>query len=124
MDKKIVYILNENMLKSTEARRKILEILLKSKKPISYEQIKSNLSMDKATFYRNMQTFEKHFIVSKFESAHRVWHYELKKSNHAHFICNECENIECIELKKPLEIQSCEVQNITIKGKCKKCLKK
>ncbi len=124
MDKKIELLLSEKKLKITDARKKILKILLGSKKPLNYEQIKlnTNLNMDKATFYRNMQTFEKKSIVSKFESKDRVWHYEISKHNHAHFMCNECKKIECIDLKSPLYLPFHEIKNITLKGTCKECL--
>lgn len=41
---------------------------MSSKRPICYDDIKSNLSMDKATFYRNITKFEDEHIISSFES--------------------------------------------------------
>lgn len=126
MDEKIELLLNSNGLKITKTRCILLQTLFKSSAPMSYEQIKSKMpfSMDKATFYRNMQTFEKKGLINKFESKDRVSHYELGKGNHAHFMCEECQKIACIDMKVPFDLGEYHVTNITLKGKCKACINK
>ncbi len=49
---------NFSNIKLTSARKSILDILINSSKPLSYEDIKDKISMDKATFYRNITIFE------------------------------------------------------------------
>lgn len=126
MNKKVESKLTSVGLKVTEARCAILDILISYKSPQNYEQIKSKMSMkmDKATFYRNMQAFEKKGLINKFESKKRVWHYELGKANHAHFMCGDCEEILCLDLEIPKSLIKCEISSIAIKGRCENCIKK
>ncbi len=123
MNEKIISILNSANLKITDARCALLGVLLENKTPQNYEQIKKQLpfSMDKTTFYRNMQTFEKKEIINKFESKDRVWHYEIGADTHAHFMCEVCSKIECLELEIPQSLKTYKVSTVTLKGKCKDC---
>ncbi len=124
IDEKIISILTNANLKITEARCELLKILLSANAPQNYEQIKAKLSfpMDKTTFYRNMQTFEKKALINKFESKDRVWHYEIGSDTHAHFMCEVCSKIECLELDIPPLLKGYEVSTVTLKGKCDECL--
>ena len=47
-------IIKTKQMKLTTARIVLLEIFKTGNKPLSYEDIKSDISMDKATFYRNI----------------------------------------------------------------------
>ena len=58
---------NFSNIKLTSARKSILDILINSSKPLSYEDIKDKISMDKATFYRNITIFEEGNIINSFE---------------------------------------------------------
>ncbi len=109
-------------IKLTTARRAILEVLVNSKKPLAYEDIKNNLSMDKATFYRNITKFEEEGIVSSFESNDKKRYFEVQKTKHSHFICNVCSKIECIHEKLDIDIKNHQIDNIIIKGICPNCL--
>lgn len=109
-------------IKLTTARRAILEILIDSKKPLCYEDIKDNLSMDKATFYRNIIKFEEEGIISSFESNDKKRYFEIQKIKHSHFICNVCSKIECVHEKPDFNISGYQIDNIIIKGICPNCL--
>jgi len=114
-------ISNFTNIKLTNARKSILEILITSNKPLSYEDIKAKISMDKATFYRNITIFEEEGIVDSFESNDKKRYFEIKKSQHSHFICNNCSKIECIHENINLNLQNYKIDNIILKGKCKEC---
>jgi len=116
-------ITNETKLKLTTARKAILEILLESKRPLCYEDIKDQLSMDKATFYRNITKFEEENILSSFESNDKKRYFEIQKIKHSHFICSVCSKIECIHENLDLNLVGYQVDNIIIKGICPNCLK-
>jgi len=116
-------ITNETNIKLTTARKAILEILLKHDKPLCYEDIKDKLSMDKATFYRNISKFEEEDIISSFESNDKKRYFEIQKTKHSHFICSVCSKIECIHEKLDLNLEGYRVDNIIIKGICPACLK-
>lgn len=115
--------LNAHHIKPTSARCAILEVLEGASSPLSYEQIKMQMTrvMDKATFYRNMARFEESGIVSKFESDDRKWYYELGSMEHAHFICENCHEISCMDIPVPSFAQGNTVKSVILKGTCKTC---
>ncbi len=111
----------QHRLKMTDARRTLLRVLQEAKSPMSYEQMKPVMeqTMDKATFYRNMAKFEALDIVTKFESDDRKWYFELSKGMHAHFICEACHQITCMDVN--LGVVEGDVKSIVLKGTCKEC---
>jgi Fe2+ or Zn2+ uptake regulation protein len=111
-------------IKLTNARKSILELLINSNKPLSYEDMKDFISMDKATFYRNITIFEEENIINSFESNDKKRYFEIKKNQHSHFICSSCSRIECIHEKLELNLPEYKIENIIIKGICKFCLSK
>lgn len=111
-------------IKLTTARKSILEIMINSNKPLSYEDMKDFISMDKATFYRNITIFEEENIINSFESNDKKRYFEIKKNQHSHFICSSCSRIECIHEKLELNLPEYKIENIIIKGICKFCLSK
>ncbi|AXH12851.1 Fur family transcriptional regulator [Halarcobacter bivalviorum] len=117
-------IANKSNVKLTTARRAILEILIKNSHPLSYEDIKDELSMDKATFYRNISIFEDENIITSFESNDRKRYFEIQKNVHSHFICTNCSKIECIHEKPTFNLVGYKIDNIVIKGICPNCLHK
>lgn len=119
---KIEDLINKKNLKLTTARKEILNILLDSNKPISYEDVKDDISMDKATFYRNIIKFEENGLISTFESNDKKRYYEIQENNHAHFICSKCSNIECLHEEINISLRNHLIENIIIKGICQNCL--
>jgi Fur family transcriptional regulator, ferric uptake regulator len=121
MSEQLQKVFQEYDIKFTTARASILEVLKVANSPLSYEQIKEKMSvvMDKATFYRNIAKFEALGMVHKFESDDRKWYFELSSTTHAHFICEQCHKITCMEVD--LGNVEGEVTSIVLKGTCKEC---
>lgn len=111
----------KHKIKHTHARLAIIEVLKEAKSPLNYEQIKAKMSlaMDKATFYRNIAMFEASGMIHKFESDDRKWYFELSSTMHAHFICDACHQIKCIEIN--MDTLEEDVKSIVLKGTCKEC---
>lgn len=109
-------------IKLTNARTSILEILACATKPLSYEEIKDKVSMDKATFYRNITKFEEEDLINSFESNDKKRYFEIAKAPHAHFICSNCSSIECLDEKANFKLEGYKIDNIIIKGICSTCL--
>ena len=118
---KIETIVKEKNIKLTTARKELLNIFLRSSKPISYEDIKDSINMNKATFYRNVSKFEEEDIVHSFESNDKKRYYEIQATPHAHFICNNCNTIECLKDEISLDIKNHIVTDILVKGICQEC---
>ena len=117
-------MINENFsnIKLTSARKSILDILINSSKPLSYEDIKDKISMDKATFYRNITIFEEGNIINSFESNDKKRYFEIKRVAHFHFICSSCSKIECIHKEIEIKLDNHQIDTIIIKGLCCDCL--
>ncbi|QOG11829.1 Fur family transcriptional regulator [Arcobacter sp. FWKO B] len=109
-------------IKPTNARIELVTILKKSTKPISYDDIKDSLSMDKATFYRNIILFEEEGLVNSFESNDKKRYYEITSNPHPHFVCKVCNKIECLA-KLMIDLPQHRIDNVTISGICRNCLK-
>lgn len=108
-------------IKLTTARKEILEIFIDASRPLSYRDIASMISMDKATFYRNVSIFEEQNIMSSFESNDKKRYFEIAKVAHGHFICNLCNQVECLQSDMDLKLEGYLVENIIIKGLCPQC---
>lgn len=124
MKKALEKLIKEKSLRITAARKAILDILLSSKKPLSYDEIKSklNIKMDKTTFYRNISKFEEKKIVHKIESENKRSYFGLNIVPHSHFICKKCGEIFC--MKEDMDIKAPNgfiVDDVVLRGICKKC---
>jgi Fur family ferric uptake transcriptional regulator len=114
-------IIKNKKIKLTTARIALIEIFKNAKQPLSYEDIKIDISMDKATFYRNISLFEEEGIVNSFESNDKKRYFELKLKPHAHFVCIECNKVECLE-DLDITLDGYLINNVIVNGKCKACL--
>lgn len=115
---KLEEITKNSTFRITKARNEILNTLMSASKPMSYDEF--NLSMDKATFYRNVAKFEEENLINKFESDDKKWYFEIVSQPHAHFICKTCKSVECIS-KINMDMDGYLVQSIILKGICRKC---
>ena len=135
LEKKIRQILNSASLARTRPRTKILEVLLKSQKPLTPKQITEYLgenSPDKVTIYRSLEKFIKKGFVHKAYLDRKKWYYELsgncmEKQCHPHFICSKCGKTFCLKgsfmplvegLKKGFVVHR---QQVRIEGLCSLC---
>ncbi len=119
---KIREIIKDKNLKLTPARVEILEILVEQNRPISYEDIRYKLSMDKATFYRNISKFEESSIIRSFEANDKKRYFSLEENFHPHFVCTKCNTISCLSDKNLINMEGYKIESIIIKGICPKCL--
>jgi Fur family ferric uptake transcriptional regulator len=119
---KAINLIKDKNIRLTHAREELLGIFVSSTKPLSYEDVKDEISMDRATFYRNISKFEQEGILNSFESNDKKRYFEIQKKPHAHFICKICNAILC--LYEPIEpnLEGYEVDNIIIQGTCKSCV--
>ncbi len=122
--KNIEALVSNTNIKLTSARVAILEVFAKTSKPLSYEDVKEDLLMDKATFYRNISKFEEENIINSFESNDKKRYFEIKKNAHSHFICSLCSKVECLSERSNIELPGYKIENVIIKGICQICMNK
>ena len=120
---KTIDILNNHSLKRTSCREGIIEVIMTSNQALSENEIRERLSgnYDRTTFYRTFKTLEEHGII-KFAIDNSIIH----NKGHAHFYCNECHTVKCLEsvvvkeIKLPEGYTKAETE-ILIKGICAVC---
>ncbi len=117
---KIETLIKEKNIKLTTARVKLLERLQESDRPLCYEEIRHDISMDKATFYRNISKFEEEGILNAFESNDKKRYFEIKQTPHAHFVCVTCNGVECVQ-NIEFTLPQYAIQNVIINGICPGC---
>ncbi|PID83597.1 Fur family transcriptional regulator [Candidatus Campbellbacteria bacterium] len=115
-------------MKLTEKRKWILSVLKKSKKTLSASDIFSQVeNIDLATVYRTLDFFEKENLVNKYNFGNKEFFYEIKKENHQHAFCTNCQKVLHFDLKdeellKLIKIKNFDVKEVEVivKGSCKK----
>lgn len=108
-------------LRLTSTRKALISCFSDTNRPLSYDDVRASLEMDKTTFYRNMHTFETAGLIRKIESDDKKWYFEIAEAVHPHFICEACHNIECLETSAVFSLPGYTVDNIIYKGTCRSC---
>ena len=100
--------LEQRGLRKTAFRIELLGLFANTRSSLSIEDIKSKLgkSTDKVTIYRAIDAFEKNGLIHRVPDRSNLARYalclndckaEAHVHNHAHFICNVCDETFCIE---------------------------
>lgn len=132
-------VLKGKGLKVTKARLAILDLISKSKIPLTAESIseqlkKRNKNINKATVYRTLASFIEEKILKKVDFRKGFAFFELIQKHHHHIVCIRCDTIEDFENKKMEKVLGKIARNsskfINIKdhslelfGLCKNCSK-
>ncbi len=106
-------ILKKSGLKQTETRVSLLEVLSRSKKPLSANEIFKSISgagADKVTVYRTLDTLEEKGLIKRVATGEREAKYELIQhaDDHHHVICLKC--------KKVADFTGCDAENLIKKA--------
>lgn len=121
--------------RSTPARMRVLTTLLGLKGAASHHDIDAAMHgapVDKVTLYRVLDWLVAHGLAHKVSGEDRVWRFRANGSRetahqHAHFQCNNCEQVVCLE-NVPVSSQVAvpsgfrtEEAELTLRGVCDKC---
>ncbi|HEY1686370.1 MAG TPA: transcriptional repressor [Tepidisphaeraceae bacterium] len=89
-------------LRHTPVRAGALEVLAKSKSPLSAPQILSQLpaNTDNVTLYRTLNTLTGKRLLHRVRGDDQIWRYGIgdgtARHEHAHFVCDECGAVQCL----------------------------
>jgi Fur family ferric uptake transcriptional regulator len=122
-------------LRRTRGRVAILKVLAAAKKPLTREEIASDLGqkgLNKVTIYRALERFVKVGLVHKAFLHNRTWHFELadnctKSQCHPHFTCTDCGTTHCLTevslpmAKSPHKGFVVDRQRVQLEGLCPEC---
>lgn len=126
-------ILNSHSLKRTSCREGIIEVVMTAKQALSENEIRERLAgnYDRTTFYRSFKRLEEHNIIHKIVVDNQLVKYALHntvthKDEHAHFYCNECNTVQCMDNIPVKRYQLPEgflegETEVLIKGVCANC---
>lgn len=124
-------------LRVTRSRLDVIQSLTASPVPSSALDVLSSLSgrsLDRVTVYRTLNSLVDHGLAHRIDPGDRVWRYGLlgdAHTEHAHFVCDECGNISCLEdatirvsIKGSKESERFKVtqRDVYLHGTCEKCM--
>lgn len=131
--------LHQKGLRVTPLRMSLLESLKNADGPKTVTEMKKDLNKNgfqpnKTTLYRQIESLIHAGLVQEVQLKTGIQHYEMQVEHHHHFVCQKCDEIECIE-DEPLEnaIHSLEDQmkkrgmtvyehNFSFTGICNQCI--
>lgn len=128
-------------LAATPHRVMVVEILGSSPSPLTPQEIFMALKrahpMNRVTLYRILDLLVGSGLVERISAGDRTFRYALAvrspHSEHAHFYCNDCGNLECLSFQAlPLDVGALQKRlpalilrvEIRLDGICKNCLKR
>ena len=96
-------ILKEKGLSNTGPRKRILEILIGHKGPLSASEVYQKLEFEglchnESTVYRNLQKFLEADMIQTFTLNDGIARFEFKKGHHHHIVCIKCKKMDCLNL--------------------------
>jgi len=133
-------------LKVTIPRLAVLRVLRGAKGPMTHGEVWEALAaqgLDKATVYRNLLDLARVGLARRSDHGDHAWRFEAAKQDptlrgsshreivdeHAHFVCNECGTVECLDevtvqtarsTRVPRALRKQQVE-ILVKGRCDSC---
>ncbi|MCC9645231.1 transcriptional repressor [Rhodopirellula sp. JC740] len=123
-------------LRATPARIATLQLLRRSKSPLTHALVADDLSslgVDKATVFRNLNDMVDAGLLRRTEVGDHVWRFETidpdaeHGGGHPHFLCIDCGTVSCLDDVKltagsrRASEQFGEVTEILLRGHCNDC---
>ena len=89
----------------TRTRVAVIDVLLGSQHPLSHDEIAAaldgeHIAHDRVTLYRALEWLVEQGIAQRIASGERAWRFEIRRGGehrHAHFHCERCGQILCLE---------------------------
>lgn len=131
--KEILDNLKQQGFRFTPIRGAILDLLIKSSKPFSCQEIQKHfkLKANKTTFYRELEFLRDKKIIEEFKLDDGIRRYEILSKHHHHAICIKCRKVKCVELNRDIKSQEMEIEknnkfkiishSLEFYGLCPKC---
>ena len=129
-------ILESKQIAVTKHRVAILNSFINYGKPITLKTLRlDNPLIDRITLFRALSVLEQKKIIHKITlEKGRVLYALCKekcnkqedcKHNHIHFLCNQCDDVTCLEIEKfpKINVPDFLINNLNINasGICEKC---
>ncbi len=123
-------------LRATPARVATLQLLREASSPVTHAEVAEHLSdlgVDKATAFRNLNDMAEAGLVRRTELGDHVYRFEEigpdeeAADAHPHFLCTECGTVSCLDnvkltagsLRESSKVG--DVAEILLRGRCNNC---
>ena len=133
-------VLREKGLARTGTREAVFAVLAEANRPLTVKEVLSGVrrtgSIDKATAYRTLHTFEEVGAVRRVPVGDGVTRYGLAlmpfHPPHAHFVCSKCRVVSCVEglstrrlmgAARKVTDERPEDVSVVLVGTCSRCSK-
>lgn len=121
--------------RATPTRTAVLDTLLHAGQPLSHDEIGESLAIrgiphDRVTLYRTLDWLVSHGLAHRVAGADRVWRFNAlpdEQHSHAHFHCEHCRGVFCLESLQPAMAASLPAgfslqrAELNVHGRCPKC---
>ena len=129
-------IIKESGLTTTKIRKRVLNVFLKSQKPISLKQVRELIGdVDRVTLFRVLSVFEKkniiHIInIGDNQKLYALCNHECETNsshnhNHIHFQCDDCNDVLCVPINQfpKFIVPGYMINNVSVNasGQCVNC---
>jgi len=129
-------ILREHNLSVTDARKSVLEVFLKTKKPLTVKDFRKKKkfeAINESSIYRNLSKLEDAGIIQPVPGAGEFQSYELVPNghhHHHHISCVKCKTVQCLDmcgLEKRMQTMADSVgflltgHSLQLMGVCSNC---
>jgi Fur family ferric uptake transcriptional regulator len=131
-------VLYKHGLRKTAFRKELLSLFHDVNSSLTAEEIKNKVgaTKDKVTIYRALDSFEKGGLIHRVPDKNNLTRYALCQTecgidehvhNHAHFICDNCNETFCIDDVEVPKIKSSKgftikSSKLTLEGSCTDCI--
>lgn len=117
-------------LRVTYVRVQVLELLDQASRPASHGDIEAlaSVPIDKVTLYRTLDRLVEAKLLRRAVGEDRVTRFSPLSSGehdeHAHFHCDDCGKVYCLEMKVPKTLkvpEGFDVETLDLHGHCSNC---
>jgi len=121
MQQEIKEQFEQSGLRLTKLRKAMIGVFARAKKPLTVPEIinllnKKELYPNKTSIYRHIEKFTDNDIIRIVHVEDGATHYELQKKHHHHFVCNECNDVICLDDKHIMRLVNAMVSSLQKKG--------
>ena len=121
--------------RATRTRTAVLEILTQAGRPLSHDDVAGALTAaaighDRVTLYRTLDWLVEQSLAHRVAGPDRAWRFNAvadERHSHAHFHCNRCAGVYCLENLQPAIAATLpsgfalERAELTFHGRCPSC---
>jgi Fur family ferric uptake transcriptional regulator len=127
-------LLQSQRVRSTAARVAVLDVLLATSRALTHQEIAEQTAdgLDRVTLYRTLDWLVEQGLAHRIEGQDRVWRFNsaARENNaHAHFHCQGCGRVFCLEQVMPAVAVSLPAgfqlghAELSLHGRCPDCQK-